>query len=104
MTSTRSPRMRIWWPPEPVEVERADELRRAVGRVERVELAVGDREHALAVGLDDVRLVDAGLLHVRRRERRRRLLGAGARPGAPSRTGGGTGPPVGVVSRDRARG
>ena len=64
-----------------VERERPDEPRRGAGHVDRVQRAVGDREHAPAVGLDDVGLVDARLLDVRRRERRRRV-----RPRPPSPT------------------
>ncbi len=51
-----------------VEGERADQARRRARDVERVQPAVGDRVDRAAVGLDDVGLVDACLLHVRRRE------------------------------------
>ena len=72
MISTRSPRISICWPPVPSSASVPTSFGEPLADIERVELAVGDREHAPAVGLDDVGLVDAGLLHVRRRERRRR--------------------------------
>ena len=47
--------------------QRADELRLTAADVEHVQRARGHHVQALAVRLDDVRLVDALLLHVRRR-------------------------------------
>ena len=47
--------------------QRAPERGRVTRHVDGVQRAVGQREQPAAVGLDEVGLVDAGLLHVRRR-------------------------------------